>query len=797
MQSNQNNPSRISLFLAKNVYPWLITLKPEQQKYRATISGLLPETLQQHKDQKQNLDSVLDQWSESSDDDIKIISNLLKKGIKLGERGWLLILITLTILGGSIAGIYFLLQPRIPRDSQCLIGKDCIAIAQGATIEDIDSENLDNSELTIRIVPDANNKANNNDRLAIFHQGTNLENICVMGNQIAYQGVVIARFTGGKGDKPLAITFKIEPSSKTRSNQISDANINSQSESNYSAEKTPENNRCITDGNVDVVPKDITKDIIQAVLNDITYQNTNKSEVGTRQLEIKLADNNGNHQTPTNKLDLALVKEPRSVTIKVPNSQVVKENSLLNINGINISKVGFSDDKNIIAILDSLHGKLAIDNQALNKLKNESANSNANSKDNKIILPEIKIDPKKPKQVILIGTIKSINTLLNQSNAIHYQSDKGFQGGDILSVRVDDGNSPKIEKTDLVYPPNAKLGEVKEEISIRVRPKNAPDILNLSDENKVNEDTELPIRGMKIQDPDSKIIRVDFQVKNGKITVFGGLNSAQVANNGTSTVSLQGSVDKINDSLSVVTYQGAPNFFGTDSLTVTAYDGIHRDDKSINITVKPVNDPPEIRVDNSPKINPTSLSTEHQETRPLDINPSPFPTDSLSNSTNATVSGVPGRKNLRSGFGLEYGVVGNVNTGDRVQVIQTARNSDNFLWHKIYVPQSGVQGWIASNLLSVDGQPQSQTPVQTQPPIQTQSPTSSNETNATVGGSPGTKNIRSGAGTIYGVVGKIRTGDRIQILGTSYDRGGYQWYNIYDPQSGARGWIAAQLISRD
>ena len=95
-------------------------------------------------------------------------------------------------------------------------------------------------------------------------------------------------------------------------------------------------------------------------------------------------------------------------------------------------------------------------------------------------------------------------------------------------------------------------------------------------------------------------------------------------------------------------------------------------------------------------------------------------------------------------------------------------------WYKIYFPQSGADGWIAGNLLSID-------------PI-----------NAKVSGTPGTKNMLSGAGTANRVVGTVRTGDRVQILGSSYDKNGYQWYKVYHPQSGKTGWIAAdQLISSD
>ncbi|MGI0483591.1 SH3 domain-containing protein, partial [Geminocystis sp. CENA526] len=65
---------------------------------------------------------------------------------------------------------------------------------------------------------------------------------------------------------------------------------------------------------------------------------------------------------------------------------------------------------------------------------------------------------------------------------------------------------------------------------------------------------------------------------------------------------------------------------------------------------------------------------------------------------------------------------------------------------------------------------------------------------ASISGKSGSKNIRSGPGTNYSVVGQGYTGQRIEILGNDYDRGGYMWYRVYHPDSGTTGWIAAQLV---
>jgi serine/threonine protein kinase, bacterial len=70
-------------------------------------------------------------------------------------------------------------------------------------------------------------------------------------------------------------------------------------------------------------------------------------------------------------------------------------------------------------------------------------------------------------------------------------------------------------------------------------------------------------------------------------------------------------------------------------------------------------------------------------------------------------------------------------------------------------------------------------------------------TNAAIVGKPGTKNIRSGPGTTYGVQGSVGTGDRVQIVDNGYDNSGYPWYKIYVPASGTQGWMASHLVASD
>lgn len=76
-------------------------------------------------------------------------------------------------------------------------------------------------------------------------------------------------------------------------------------------------------------------------------------------------------------------------------------------------------------------------------------------------------------------------------------------------------------------------------------------------------------------------------------------------------------------------------------------------------------------------------------------------------------------------------------------------------------------------------------------------PNQSATTNAVIVGDPGSKNIRNGPGTTYNVIYSANPGDRVQILETGQDQGGYSWYKVNFPNSGVNGWIAAQLIQPD
>ena len=195
-------------------------------------------------------------------------------------------------------------------------------------------------------------------------------------------------------------------------------------------------------------------------------------------------------------------------------------------------------------------------------------------------------------------------------------------------------------------------------------------------------------------------------------------------------------------------------------------------------------------------------------------NPPPEPVQPPSNpppqenwDTDAKIIGAAGKKNIRSGPGTNFAVKHIAYPGDRVQVLDEDYDQENFLWYLIYFPKSNAEGWIAGHLLKIDGQPAYQPPKPdptptpkpdpTPDPKPDPTPTPEKNSNATIVGDAGSKNIRSGPGTNFKVAHIAYPGDRIKVVGSDYDSGGYRWYQVYFPKSGAQGWIAAQLVKLD
>lgn len=138
----------------------------------------------------------------------------------------------------------------------------------------------------------------------------------------------------------------------------------------------------------------------------------------------------------------------------------------------------------------------------------------------------------------------------------------------------------------------------------------------------VNEDTPLILPASFIGDIDSSSsspFTVTIAAQKGKVTVnssiAGGLTTGNITGNGSSTVTLSGTLAQINTTLNsanALTYQGNPDYFGNDTLTLTANDGGTNGiaTRTIPITVAPVNDRPSfIANDPSPITNISGTQT--------------------------------------------------------------------------------------------------------------------------------------------------------------------------------------------
>lgn len=100
-----------------------------------------------------------------------------------------------------------------------------------------------------------------------------------------------------------------------------------------------------------------------------------------------------------------------------------------------------------------------------------------------------------------------------------------------------------------------------------------PEIKFLPTARTVKEDTPLIVKGLKVEDSDGNLASVILSVKQGKISIEKpAAVGPNISGNETDEVIVAGTQAQINTVLSNFTYQGNPNYFGADTLTVVATD---------------------------------------------------------------------------------------------------------------------------------------------------------------------------------------------------------------------------------
>jgi uncharacterized protein YgiM (DUF1202 family) len=133
--------------------------------------------------------------------------------------------------------------------------------------------------------------------------------------------------------------------------------------------------------------------------------------------------------------------------------------------------------------------------------------------------------------------------------------------------------------------------------------------------------------------------------------------------------------------------------------------------------------------------------------------------------------------NVRNGPGEQYKIIGKLQNGDAVTI-----NGKSGNWYRIKY-NNGV-AYVSGQYLVVSGA--SPTPASTPTPAPTPTPTTQTGTvkvNTTL-------NVRSGAGTQYKVVGSLKNGTKVEVLGKSGS-----WYRI--KYGSITGYVSGQYLVVD
>ncbi|KYC34574.1 hypothetical protein WA1_51200 [Scytonema hofmannii PCC 7110] len=624
--------------------PWLATRNAEN--YRAAIRNLLPEGLRQRQLSREIMNFVLRKWNDAPDNDVKTISGRLKPGLWLAENlGWLAALGVggvLTLVG--VAAINLSKSPTITPSEPVAIDPS-ITISDRASVSDVDSLNFNTGKLTVRFSAGGTS----DDRLSIRNQGKDVGQIGVSGSEVTYSGTVIGLFQGSKETEPMVI------------------NLNSNA----------------------------TLEAVQALLRNITYQNVaNSVKLGLRIVEFQITDDGGIPSRKPLTRSIFVTNENTAPTLIAPNRQAVKENTSLSISGISINDP--DSTRNFIITLSVNNGTIAVKDSILKGLTASDISNN------------------NTKTVKIAGSSEKIKATLADSAAILYKG----TNDDNLKIEINDGGKdiPANAKNTLVWPPKAQEAKTNsKDIQIAVNPANKTPVISISEPSKtVNEDENLTITGISIDDPDSPNLTVTLGVEHGTLTIKTNVNNglvfSDISGNKTGTVTLTGSIAKIKTTLAdsqAITYRGIQDFNGNDSLIIAVDDKGRGKTNKLNIVVNSVNDPPVLSISasiNTPKQKPEQLPEASPSRKPV---PNPFPSSNQNNnSTNATIAGEPGSKNIRSGPGTDYEKRHTAYPGDRIQIIGRGYDKEGYLWYKVYFPLSGAEGWIAGQLVKVDANAQ-------------------------------------------------------------------------------------------
>jgi Domain of unknown function (DUF4347)/Cadherin-like/RTX calcium-binding nonapeptide repeat (4 copies)/Bacterial cadherin-like domain len=319
-----------------------------------------------------------------------------------------------------------------------------------------------------------------------------------------------------------------------------------------------------------------TATAIEAVIENLTYQNISNTPVAGRTLSIVVTDGD-NGTSAAVSVPLTVTAENDAPVIMIPATQTIAEDTSFTFTGAQQIAIADVDAGNnwIQAILTATNGTLTFANKnGLNFVSGDGTSDTT---------------------MTVRGSVADINTALN---TLSFNPNPNFNGSASVKVDVDDlGQSGA----------NGKLTD-SETINIIVDRDNDAPVNTVPGAQAVDEDQNLIFSGVKaimISDVDAAEstgeVEVTLSVDQGALTLNSttGLTIPVGTGTGDKTVRMVGSLANINAAISGLVYRGNQNFNGADTLTVTTSDlgntgngNILTDIDTVAITVNAVNDVP-------------------------------------------------------------------------------------------------------------------------------------------------------------------------------------------------------------
>ncbi|MCH2208316.1 MAG: tandem-95 repeat protein [Lentisphaerales bacterium] len=246
-------------------------------------------------------------------------------------------------------------------------------------------------------------------------------------------------------------------------------------------------------------------------------------------------------------------------TLTVPEAKSGNEDESLSLSGIVIADI---DNESGSVSLSVSHGTLTFGD--ISGLSFDSGSNGESS-------------------MTVSGSINSLNSALA---TLEYTGALNFNGSDSLSVSFSDGEL-----------------SVAGFVSITVNAVNDAPIIEAPANLALGEDTSVSVSGLSISDVDSETAELTLSVGQGTLTLADSSLLAAGSVNGSSSLTLSGSISAINAALANLVYAVNADFNGSDSLAVTVSDlgntglgGMQTDNTSVDITIEAIADEPTVSV---------------------------------------------------------------------------------------------------------------------------------------------------------------------------------------------------------